>query len=532
MLVYAYTLYATVSHHMAILERAESVTSEMLADVGAILDAAVKIDADVCGDVFLTQLRVAEFASPVVRDIGRLDRDGALLCTSTAGRLRQPYAWPAADFVTPSGYEAWPDTPLVLAGGAISAHILRRVDTPLFNVVVPKDILRQRLGLGDGFIVFVRDVDGVLHPMGGWKEAGLKAALATAPLGTGVLRLAGGQVLAGRCGAEVPDICAAMRASLLLPLHQLQIVAIMAVLAIFAGLTLTAATWRVLDKRSRFRRRFQRGFRSERFVNVYQPIVCAETGEIVGAEVLVRWRDENGLIRTPDKFLPHIRHFGWSRALLRFVIDGVLRDFADPGRAVAFSGRRLKLAVNLMPDDFDVAFLTGVFAPLRRRFPDLVISLELTEDEMVSVDRVTACIADLRASGFRMSIDDFGTGYSSLGYLTHLQVDEVKIDRSFIRSVEVGTVRSELVRRVIEIAELLGIRCVVEGVETRAQVDWLLGAGAHEMQGYYFSRPVEAGALVSLLNGDTAVGDPGLPWTADRQLRLTPLDAMREAGAG
>jgi EAL domain-containing protein (putative c-di-GMP-specific phosphodiesterase class I) len=134
--------------------------------------------------------------------------------------------------------------------------------------------------------------------------------------------------------------------------------------------------------------------------------------------------------------------------------------------------------------------------------PGSLLSLEITESSLVTnVDLAARGLARLRAEGVRICIDDFGTGYSSLAYLHALPVDGLKIDRSFVNLLGSSSDRSELVHTIITLAARLGISTVAEGVETTAQLNQLENLGSASMQGFLFSRPVEANAVRRLLDG-------------------------------
>lgn len=489
---YAIALQQAISGRVDRIVETGQRADAVLEDVRSVVSQLRAIPFPYCTDTYITSMRVIQFSAAFVRDIGRLDGQDRMICSSTIGRIDPPFEESSPAFSLPSGFMIWPNTPLALSQGRLRAHVLRPVDTPFNVVLAPGVLLRDGLGLGGDYSIYLLDGEGTAHLMSG--DPGIP--LHPEPAGAGPLAyhfsLEDLAVLVQGCADRVGEVCVVLRVPLLVPFDRAAVAVQMLIGGMLAGCAGSLLIWRFLYKRGRFRRRFQRGFVYDRFLNLYQPIVSSQDGSVVGVEVLARWRDENGLVRSPDKFLPHVLRQNRTRSLLEFVVRRAAEDLS---RIEAFRRLPLKVAFNLTPRDFDVAYLKAVFTEFRSNLPRARISLELTEDEMVSIERVTAGIAELRAAGFRVVIDDFGTGYSSLSYLSHLHVDELKIDRSFIRNVENGTVRSELVRRVIEMAGMLKIRCVVEGVETREQVEWLAAAGSDQMQGFFFSRPLDRSAL-------------------------------------
>jgi diguanylate cyclase (GGDEF)-like protein/PAS domain S-box-containing protein len=242
--------------------------------------------------------------------------------------------------------------------------------------------------------------------------------------------------------------------------------------------------------------------RSE-FVLYYQPIVSLPGQHVVGLEALLRWRHPRRGMLLPHEFIGVAEEtglivpIGWwalreacrqGRALLEHV---PVRSC--PYIAVNLSSRQLSHP-NLAERILEILAETGL--------PGALLSLEITESSLVTnVSAVVDSLVKLRQAGVRICIDDFGTGYSSLSYLNTLPVDGLKIDRSFVSMLGSSGDRSELVRTIITLASRLGISTVAEGVETSAQLQHLQRLGSLSMQGFLFSRPVEASATRALLGG-------------------------------
>ena len=128
------------------------------------------------------------------------------------------------------------------------------------------------------------------------------------------------------------------------------------------------------------------------------------------------------------------------------------------------------------------------------------LELELTESLFArETEQAIGILHALRALGVRLSIDDFGTGYSSLGYLKHLPISRLKIDQSFVRNIQGDQGNAAIARTIITLGQSLGLEVLAEGVETKAERDWLQGAGCELAQGYVFSRPMDASAMTELI---------------------------------
>jgi len=206
----------------------------------------------------------------------------------------------------------------------------------------------------------------------------------------------------------------------------------------------------------------------------------------VGVEALVRWQHPQLGLLPPAVFLPMAEDSGLVRALTAWVFPTALRQLS----AWRETGRELSVSVNVsaqdLADDQFPSFVEGWLAEAGVEPARLV--LELTESSAISdYDRGTGTLAKLRGLGVHVSLDDFGTGYSSLAYLAQLPLDEIKLDRGFLRS-GLGT-GGFLLRSIVNIGQHLGLTVVAEGVETETVLDQVLSCGCDLVQGYVYTRP-------------------------------------------
>jgi diguanylate cyclase len=227
---------------------------------------------------------------------------------------------------------------------------------------------------------------------------------------------------------------------------------------------------------------------------LYQPKVHAPSGEITGAEALMRWHHPQRGLVGPSVFIPIAERFGLIGAIGNWLIDeacwqaGVWRD----------EGLRMRVAINLSAYQLRHADLADrIDAALRRnRINPQLLTCEITESvAMEDASNAIRMVEKLGAMGVNISIDDFGTGYSSLAYLRKLHAGELKIDRSFVLDLETSADARAVVDAVVKLAQALGLKVVAEGVETEAQHQILRSFGCHELQGYLFARPMSAVAL-------------------------------------
>lgn len=231
----------------------------------------------------------------------------------------------------------------------------------------------------------------------------------------------------------------------------------------------------------------------------YQPQVDIDSGQVVGAEALVRWLDPvHGLIM-PGEFIPLAEETG----LITAIGNWVLLETCRQGRRWLDAGLpALTLAVNLSPHQFLHSNVQEVVsaALLATGFPATNLELELTESALMTrQDEAINTLRYLRGLGVRLAMDDFGTGYSSLAYLKRFKLDVLKIDKSFIDDLSHDADDKAITISIIAIAHALQMKVLAEGVETAEQLDFLRQQGCNMYQGYLCSRPVPPEDFVKLL---------------------------------
>jgi diguanylate cyclase (GGDEF)-like protein/PAS domain S-box-containing protein len=223
------------------------------------------------------------------------------------------------------------------------------------------------------------------------------------------------------------------------------------------------------------------------------------TGAPVGAELLMRWRRQDGAMVPPDLFIPIAEECG----LILPLGEWALRQACMSVLRLERAGYPMPLSVNVSPSQFrQPGFVAQVRAILYETgAPASQLIFEVTEGLLVeNMDQTIARMRQLAALGIRLSIDDFGTGYSSLAYLKRMPLYEIKIDKSFIRDTPGDANGTAIVQSILAMAGHLGLRVVAEGVETREQAAFLAANGAPGMQGYLFARPMPMPDLIAWLD--------------------------------
>jgi EAL domain-containing protein (putative c-di-GMP-specific phosphodiesterase class I) len=231
---------------------------------------------------------------------------------------------------------------------------------------------------------------------------------------------------------------------------------------------------------------------------VYQPKIDVATGEVCGVEALVRWNHPTRGIQYPDTFIPLAENTGLIAPITFFVVERALRQV----RTWQEAGIDLSVAVNLsvrhltdmsLPDRIAVALERWGVAPSK-------LVIEVTESSiMTDPKRAAVVLQQLRRIGVEVSIDDYGTGHASLNYLKQFDIDELKIDRSFIMNLDINSSDAIIVASTVELGHNLGLRIVAEGIEDGDTLAWLAGLGCDVAQGYHIGRPMAPDAVVDVV---------------------------------
>lgn len=263
----------------------------------------------------------------------------------------------------------------------------------------------------------------------------------------------------------------------------------------FYSAEMESGTRRQLEMDTALRQALKRG----EFQLHYQPQVDLATGQIIGAEALLRWHWPGHGPISPVHFIPLLEANGCINA----VGDWALHEACRQVRAWQEAGLPpVRVAVNLSARQFrDGDILSTVRKVLdQSQLDPQWLELELTESiVLLDADMVIRTMHDLNANGVTHALDDFGTGYSSLSYLQRLPVARIKIDRAFVTDITSNPANAAIARAILGMAHSLKLTVIAEGIETQGQLDFLRKLGCDEIQGYYFSRPLRPDDFVALL---------------------------------
>jgi diguanylate cyclase (GGDEF)-like protein/PAS domain S-box-containing protein len=243
-----------------------------------------------------------------------------------------------------------------------------------------------------------------------------------------------------------------------------------------------------------------RAVEQEEFTLHYQPKVSITTGEIIGAEALLRWQHPKWGLVSPDRFI----HIAELTGIIKSIGRWVLKEACLQNKIWQDQGIMIPIAVNasvieLRQPEFrhsveNVLLMTGLS-------PEY-LELEITESvAILGYSESIKALEELKAMGVRLTVDDFGTGYSSLSYLKRLPVSTIKIDKSFIKDIQIDPSNEAIVTAIIKMSQSLKLKVIAEGVETLEQLSFLKQHHCDEIQGYYYSKPIPAVEFTELFVG-------------------------------
>ncbi len=275
------------------------------------------------------------------------------------------------------------------------------------------------------------------------------------------------------------------------------------------------AEQRLVDERVSLRHDLRRACKEGQLRTVYQPIVRTADGRITGVEALVRWDHPLRGPVPPSTLIPLAEQSGIITEIGQWVLERACLD-------------RHRWAHHV-PDDFEMAVNVSAYQLMSPGFAETVanvlrgtgtdagvLTLEVTESVFIQdSERAMVVFGELKLLGVKLALDDFGTGYCALSYLRQFPVDIVKIDQGFVATLGADASSAAIVAAVVELAHLLGLSVVAEGIETVAQHDQVAALHCDSSQGYYFARPMAADAMDELMSAGAGGVNPRLPVPAE-----------------
>ncbi|MGA7830965.1 MAG: EAL domain-containing protein [Terracidiphilus sp.] len=459
-------------------------------DAHAALDAMNASSSSICSDEDLIAIRGLVYRSHFLKEAGRI-RDGKIACSSTLGRDHLPEtALPPPNFIGADGVRVYRNPAAFSLNGA-PVTALRAGDSyvilnPFFNILRGHAAAHLKTTvIGPAQSQSAHPEDPVTHLT--WDRLTSESDFRI-----------GDFLYATRCSYGY-NTC--MTASLSVsealaadPLRFYGCIAFGAATGIWLGLLIAVAYSRSRSMDHQLRRAIRRG----EVTVVYQPIVKVLSGEIVGAEALARWTDEEEIEVGPSIFIKLAEERGFVGEITRLVVRRALKDFAE----ILHDNPDFRLSINVAAADLsDPGFLPMLDEALKSfGVGAKSIVLEITESSTARHEVAIETILRLRERGHSVHIDDFGTGYSSLSYLHDLSVDAIKIDQTFTRAIGTEAVTLAILPQIIALAQALHLQVIVEGIETSLQASYFSALQPPVLgQGWFFGYPVAVGDFARLL---------------------------------
>lgn len=265
--------------------------------------------------------------------------------------------------------------------------------------------------------------------------------------------------------------------------------------AVIVASLLSLLVYKLLTRRQSIPHMIQDALKFNEFTPFYQPIVDSRTGKLIGVEMLARWVRKNGTVIPPYQFIPYAEESG---AIID-ITEQILRKTAADINRFGWNKGKIFTSINIVPehllDDRFFRFMSDLIA--QEQLAAHCFSLEITERRQIeNLDNAKQVLHPFYKMGMNLKLDDAGTGYGGFSYVQELGISTIKIDKMFIDTINRDDIKSQVLDAIINFASTSGLSTIAEGVETESQVKYLASKGVHNIQGYYFAKPMPADEML------------------------------------
>lgn len=455
------------------------------------IDAANGSPYGICSLEEMAYLRKLVFSAYHIKDIGRF-RGDRMICSTLLSDIPEQPARSPADIHLSDGTYVYGDRSLITPGSHGSV-----IGKDAANVVLSSVAFDLLHTPQYGFAIYMRDADQKHFARLYGYPSGSLPVPDFSNLGRKYDVLSN-VIKEHRCDDNT-NICIALEARLDNSSNSARWKSIIAIgLGLLAGATLGLGWFAYRNRERPLASMLSKALNAGQLDVVYQPVVNVADAKIIGFEALLRWQLQTGDLVPPDVFIAKAEEKGMACRVTSYVIDHVIDEMGDLLRR----SPDIHININITANDVQAsAFLKNIQAKLiAAGINPRQIGLELTERTAVDVSKASEGIRQLREQGHRIYIDDFGTGYSSLAYLGELQIDAIKIDKAFTRTVCTDGETVSIVPQIISMARQHNLDIVVEGIETEAQADYFRKMKTPiTAQGWFYGKPISANAAKALV---------------------------------
>ncbi|MBB1442190.1 EAL domain-containing protein [Pseudoalteromonas sp. SG43-3] len=448
-----------------------------IAERRRILTPLNKLAFKQCDNTTLLEMRRALFDAKYVIDIGFF-KDNQLVCTTGAGLLSKPINDKQPDFIRDDEQVRVRFEPelylLLFSERPMEVIIVRQGDYNLIMQSTP--FTNIGITVPDWEVVY--KTPNTLHHLAGKEDLYLQVKNNVFfPYETNLV-----------CSSASSQYCVVVHLpwSLFFSNNHLLLI-ISLILTCLAGISSALIVDARIAARRSINQRIRKGLKKGSFYWTYQPIICLQSGKLIGCEVLARFEDKYGVL-FPDEFIPVIRKNNLTWTFTEAMIATTIKELTS----IEVLPEGFKVSLNIFPCDVElgnVSLLPQIKELTNSRF---IICLEITEDEYLDTSIAHAHFRTLVESGFNLSLDDFGTGYSNLRNLQNLSFHQLKIDRTFVQDITTEGLKASMIPNIMELVHKFNYTCVAEGIETTEQEAILKTAGVHYGQGWKYGKPMAA----------------------------------------
>lgn len=490
------------NEHYAQLSRATAAAAQMSSDTQRSLQArALELNlpstAPGCSEALHRQLQAIQLQTPGVHAALRI-QGNRITCASLPLLLQTP-PLPAAHHLRENGVNLWPRLQLGQVAGMGSYTLLEQHQLGL--LLKPEEQFSRFFD--DNASVAIYESTPPFH-------ASLRSTnlpdhwLQAMPAGTSeqYSRDAdSGDLVVRRLSSSGQTILLASRSAALIDQAIEQNRRYLWPQALLIGLACMVLTLLLYPRQGSSRRELERALQRRQLVLLYQPVVDLHSGRCIGAEALMRWRQNDGVLLGPDAFIPLAEHLGMADRITARACQVVGQELP----ALLSRHPDFHIGLNLSAQELSTHQIVQRLGELRQqlRLPPGQLMVELTESCLADHERALPVINQLRANGIGVAIDDFGTGYCSLSYLATYPFDVLKIDKSFVNAAGTDAIIGPIAEHIVTLSHSLGVTALAEGIETADQARKFRDLGVSLAQGYFFGAPMPLSALIAKMEKPT-----------------------------